>query len=115
MRRRLWIVSLLTGLLLGTMVLPAFAVIKVLVTVTGYYFGDTNCVPTASGTKVCAYLVVDPWGADVRSLREGGTRTALTASAACGAIKTLIINRAATEYPAITLVADDIGVHGCLQ
>ena len=115
MQRRFWIASLLSLLIIGSIALPAFAVIKVLVTVTGYYFGDTNCVPTASGSKVCAYLVIDPWGEDVRSIREGGSRTALTASAACAAIKTLIITRAASEYPAITLVAEDIGIHGCLN
>jgi hypothetical protein len=98
-----------------TFPVPAPAAIKVLVTVTRYFFGNTNCAETPSGTKVCVDMVVDPWGVDVRGLREGGLRTALTAPAACAAIKTLIINRAAIEYPSVSLTADEIGVHGCLQ
>lgn len=108
---------LLLFCVLGMCALPSHAVAdpKVIVTVIRHFFGDTNCTPNSSGTKICADMVVEPHGLEVLAIREGGNRAGLTASAACGAIKTLIITRAAILYPTVSLTAAEVVVQGCLQ
>jgi hypothetical protein len=107
---------LLTALLLG-LSFPAFANIKILVTVTKIFYA-TSEIPDPNGTQVCGYVTLDPFGAgtvDVRTTTVCGPRTTLVASTMCAALKTNIITAAIAEYPTLSLVADNVAVQGCPQ
>jgi hypothetical protein len=110
----LWLMGGILGISL--LASPAHAAIKLIVQVYPPYFAlaDASHTPDTSGTQVCVSLGLKPWTQDERRVTECGARTALVASTACAAIKTLVIARAATEY-SVTLVQDEVLVHGCPQ
>ncbi len=107
----------LLALLLFGLALPAWANLKILVTIDKLFYA-TATLPDPNGTQVCAYVTLDPFGAgavDVRRTTVCGTRTTLVASTMCAALKTNIVATAVAEYPSLSLVGDNVAVQGCPQ
>jgi hypothetical protein len=118
MQRRLWVVGLVSACLIAFLTLPALAAPKVIVQVGRPFWCTVAEVPDINGPQVCIRLDLYPWTQFPVGVTGSVARTASVialASASCDALKTLVINRMAVEFPTVTVVPEEVWMHACIQ
>jgi hypothetical protein len=118
MQRRIWPVGLVSACLVALLTLPVLAAPKVIVQVGLPFWCTVEEVADKNGTFVCVRLDLYPLTQAPVGLTEHVARAnpiVALASQSCDAMKTLVINRMAVEFPTVTVVAEEIWMHGCVQ
>jgi hypothetical protein len=118
MKHQAWGVGLWGLCLLGLLLRPVSAAPKVIVQVGLPFWCTVEEGADKNGTFICVRLDLYPFTQNPVGLTEHVARLApvvALASESCAALKNLVINRMAVEFPTVTVVAEEIWMHGCVQ